>query len=180
MSKLLASLLSSYYPAYVASKLITPSLERKWKPSTKPKSGLWEMPLPLRINQIEEVKGLILFLKEYYLGTGIERPSFRVDDVKINFSELEGPRIRLMVSLAPYEANVKELVDIFAQWIETEKSYSFLISIQKISGEESIWVKGSYDFIDDLRRQILLWRFLSLKERTKYINGAKKEGLSGK
>lgn len=166
---LLAALLSSYYPAHAASKLITPSLERKWKPPTKPKSGLWEIPLPLRINQIEEVRGIMLFLKEYYLGTGIERPSFRVDDVKINLSEPEGPRIKLMVSLAPYEANVKESVDIFAQWIETENTYSFLISIQKKSGEESIWIKGSYDFMDDLRRQILLWRFLSVEERTKYM-----------
>ncbi|MEM2261433.1 MAG: FtsX-like permease family protein [Ignisphaera sp.] len=175
---LLAALLSSYYPARIASKLITPSLERKWKPPTKPKSGLWEIPLPLRINQIEEVKGLILFLKEYYLGVGIEKATFRVDEVKVNLSEIEGLRLKLMVSLAPYEANVKELVDIFARWVETEKSYSFLISIQKMSGEESIWIKGSYDFVDDLRKQMLLWRFLSAEERTRYIKKAKEDHLS--
>jgi len=174
---LLAALISSYYPARVASKLITPSLERKWKPSTKPKAGLWEMPLPLKINQIEEVKGLILFLKEYYLGVGIERRSFRVDNVGIDLSDPEGPRIKVAVSLAPYEAGVKATINISALWTEAEKSYSFMILIRKESGEESIWAKGSYEFIDDLRRQILLWRFLSVEERANYIDLAKKNNL---
>jgi len=104
--------------------------------------------------------------------------TFRVDEVKVNLSEIEGLRLKLIVSLAPYEANVKELVDIFARWVETEKSYSFLISIQKMSGEESIWIKGSYDFVDDLRKQMLLWRFLSAEERTRYIKRAKEDHLS--
>jgi ABC-type antimicrobial peptide transport system permease subunit len=170
---LLAALISSYYPARVASMLITPSLERKWKPPTKPKDGLWEMPLPLRINQVEEVKGLILFLKEYYFGAGVEKQNFRVDYVKINLSDPENLGMKIAVSLAPYEAGVKEIVDISARWSDAEKSYLFVISIQKERGEESIWIKGSYEFVDDLRRQILLWRFLPKEERAKYIDLAK-------
>ncbi|HID91229.1 TPA: ABC transporter permease, partial [Candidatus Bathyarchaeota archaeon] len=50
----IAALASSSYPASVAAKLITPSLERRWKPPTKPKGDEWTIPLPLKIPSLEE------------------------------------------------------------------------------------------------------------------------------
>ncbi|MEM2922010.1 MAG: FtsX-like permease family protein, partial [Candidatus Bathyarchaeia archaeon] len=72
---LISALVASVYPAYSAAKLVTVSLERKWKPPTKPKRGHWEIPLPVKITEVDEVGGLLTFLREYYLGAGTEKPS---------------------------------------------------------------------------------------------------------
>ncbi|MEO0252332.1 MAG: ABC transporter permease [candidate division WOR-3 bacterium] len=171
-----AALISSFYPAHVASRLITPSLERKWKPPTEPRGDAWELPLPLKLEQIEEVRGLMLFLKEYYLGVGIEKPSFRIDNLKVDFSNPKGPEIILTVSLVPYEANTKESVRVIAQYIDAENKYAFITLMRKESGDKNLWIHGSYEFADDLRRQILLWRLLPEERRRKYISMAKGEG----
>lgn len=169
---LVAAILSSSYPAYLASRLITPSLERKWRPRTKPRKGVWEIPLPVKMPEPDEVKGLITFLKEYYVGVGAERPSFRTLKVYTVSMDAKEPKLYLEVSLAPYEAGVMEKIDINTLWNEKDKSYDFTIILEKMMGGEDIWVRGSYAFVDDLRRQILLWRFLTVEDRTKYINMA--------
>ncbi|MEM2795120.1 MAG: FtsX-like permease family protein, partial [Thermofilaceae archaeon] len=47
-------LVSALYPALKASQLITPSLERVWKPPTKPRGDLWEIVFPLRLTSRSE------------------------------------------------------------------------------------------------------------------------------
>ena len=166
---LLSALVASVYPAYSAAKLVTVSLERKWKPPTKPKRGHWEIPLPMKIAEVDEVGGLLTFLREYYLGAGTEKPSFKVNNVHALSAGVSELRLRVELSLAPYEAGVNGTVDINALRDEQDKSWNFMIVLGKVTGEEDIWEKGSYAFVDDLRRQMLLWRFLSVDDRTKYI-----------
>ncbi|MEM2922011.1 MAG: hypothetical protein QXF26_06820, partial [Candidatus Bathyarchaeia archaeon] len=79
-------------------------------------------------------------------------------------------RLHIELSLAPYEAGVNGTVDINALRDEQDKSWNLMIVMSKATGEEDIWEKGSYAFVDDLRRQILLWRFLTLDDRNKYIS----------
>jgi len=172
---LVAALISSAYPSYLASRLITPSLERKWKPPTKPKEGLWEIPLPVKISELDEVRAILTFLREYYLGVGAERPSFRVLKVYTESMSTREPKLYLEAALAPYEAGTIERININALWNEKDKNYDFTIILERMIGVDDIWVKGSYAFVDDLRTQILLWRFLSVENRNKYIQMARKE-----
>jgi hypothetical protein len=37
-----------------------------------------------------------------------------------------------------------------------------------------MWASYAYFFIDDLRKQLLLWRALSAEERQRYIRGRQK------
>ncbi|MCP8321837.1 MAG: hypothetical protein H3Z52_13020 [archaeon] len=172
---LLAAIASSTYPAYLTSKLITPSLERKWKPPTKPKKGVWEIPLPMKIPEVDEVRGFIVFLKEYYLGAGVEKAHFHTTKVNtVSMSSME-PKLYLEIALAPFEAGVMSSVTINTLWNETEKKYDFSIVLQKTLGDETLWAKGSYFFIDDFRTQILMWRFIKVEDRNKYMALARKE-----
>ena len=159
----------------MTSRLITPSLERKWKPPTKPKEGLWEIPLPMKISELDEVKALLTFLREYYLGVGAERPSFRVLKVYTESMSTREPKLYLESALAPYEAGTSEKIIINTMWNEKDRNYDFTILLERMIGVEDIWVKGSYAFVDDLRTQILLWRFITVEDRNKYIQMARRE-----
>ncbi|TLN01155.1 FtsX-like permease family protein, partial [bacterium] len=54
---------STIYPMYKSTKLVTPSLERRWKVPTKPKGDNWEIPLPF-VSSEAEAEGILTFLKE--------------------------------------------------------------------------------------------------------------------
>lgn len=171
---LFASFVSSLYPARLASKLITPSLERKWKPPTKPKDDLWEMPLPVIIDDLDEVKGILAFLREYYAGLGAERTYYKILESSLNLMDAKEPSLTLKVALAPYEAGVAEKVSLSAVWNEKDNNYSFIVMMERLIGKREIWIQGSINFVDDLRKQMLLWRFLPTDSRRKYIEIAKK------
>ena len=174
MIVLLASFISSLYPARLASKLITPSLERKWKPPTKPKGDLWEMPLPVRVDSLDEVKGILVFLREYYMGVGAEKAYYKILESLISLIDTKEPKLSLKVALAPYEAGVAEKVTVNTLWNEKDESYSFMVIIERLIGKREIWIEGSLNFVDDLRKQILLWRFLPINSRNRYIEMAGK------
>ena len=103
---LLATVLSTIYPMLKASRLVTPTLERKWKPETRPRGKDWEIPLPFkRVSQ--EILGVMAFMKEYFDAHGVERAGlFMASDVKV---AQEGPRqwaLTAIVKLQPFDLGI--------------------------------------------------------------------------
>ena len=163
---ILSAVLASIYPAIISARLITPSLERKWTPPTKPKGDIWEIPLPVMFPSAREAKGFLNFLKEYYLGEGKMKAKFIVRDVKLDLEKLI---LELNVSLAPFELNISQQAVIATRFEEFSNKWTIVLTLKRISGVYSTWVTSSYNFIDDLRKQILIWRSLSPKEHEKYF-----------
>ncbi|MEM3137504.1 MAG: ABC transporter permease, partial [Thermofilaceae archaeon] len=103
-------LVSARYPALKASQLITPSLERVWKPPTKPRGDLWEIVFPLRLTSRSEALGLLEYLREYYEGVGSYKPSFRVIETGgVDASSLE---LKIKVLVTPVESGTEQAVSI--------------------------------------------------------------------
>ncbi|MEM2922300.1 MAG: ABC transporter permease, partial [Candidatus Bathyarchaeia archaeon] len=167
---IVAAVASSIYPASIASRMITPSLERKWKPATKPKGEIWEVPLPLSLPTQEEAAGFIEYLNEYYAGAGAQKSTFTVRQIR-NLSTAE-PSIELLVALSPYEMAITQLVKISGFMVLREQRFDFNIYMQKLTGPTNVWAVTSYYFVDDLRKQALLWRSLTAEEHRKYIERA--------
>jgi ABC-type antimicrobial peptide transport system permease subunit len=166
----LSSILASIYPSIVSARLITPSLERRWVPPTKPKGDLWEMPLPIEFPSIEEAKGFLKFLAEYYSGEGKEKAYFIIRSFSIDLSNLA---LSAEVSLAPFEANISQQVVISVNYDKTVAKGFTTLTTRRTGGTRSTWITSNYNFIDDVRKQVLLWRSLSPEEHETYIRGAK-------
>ena len=164
---MLACIASTIYPSIIAAKLITPSLERKWKPPTKPQGDLWELPLPIKIKSKEEILGIFRYLREYYLGLGAIRPGFRVLKVSsINHYDLS---MIMDVILTPTELGIRQSVKIQAIQ-QKDRTFSLAVFIERISGDYDQWKIRNYYFFDDVRKQLLLWRALPSSEKRKYIS----------
>ncbi|MCS7145822.1 MAG: FtsX-like permease family protein [Nitrososphaerota archaeon] len=171
---ILAAMLASVYPSRIAAMLVTPSLERKWRPPTKPKQGVWSLPLPLSIDSKDEATAFMAFLYEYYTGAGAQKPSFTVREVTPPLLNDRGEmRLELEVSLAPYEQGINQHVDIVSIYDEATKRYSFELVITKTSGSDAMWATQAYFFADDLRKQVLIWRSITVDERGKYLEASK-------
>lgn len=157
-------LAASLYPSYMASKLVTPSLLRKWRASTRPKGDRWELSIPLRIERFEAV-GILRFFKEYFTGAGVVGPGFRVTEVsEVDTEELA---LSLDVILTPVEHNVAQTAIIKA--VPSEKKYQFVLILNRKSGDPRLWEKRNRSFIDDIRKQALVWKSLVMDQRRAYI-----------
>jgi cell division protein FtsX len=102
---------ASLYPSILAAKLITPSLERKWAPPTKPHGDIWSMPLPFRTPYKNEVLGLLKYLKEYYSGIGFERRGFVIQ--RISDVDVDNLALTVNITLLPSELNLNQEAKIY-------------------------------------------------------------------
>jgi len=158
-------LASTIYPISVAARMITPSLERKWKPTTRPKGDVWEIPLPIAVATSDEALGILYYLNEYLLGAGKATRYFTV--LSVDGISIDNRSISFNVLLAPREMNVTQNVRI--TFALKENRYTAILSIRRLSGDYVTWRSSNYNFIDSMRKQLLLWRSLSKGERSKYI-----------
>lgn len=172
-----ATIISSLYPAWVASRLVTPSLERAWRITTKPRGDVWEIPLPFYVRE-DEAKGIIEYLYEdMYAHSAPEAPDFSVSNMKVRKGEVESKKfvsIDATVRLAPYEAGISEEISFFASEIAPDRWEARMIA-KRLTGPTDRWMRLHRMFVDHFRKQLLLWGSMIPSERAKYIERGKKK-----
>ncbi len=82
--------------------------------------------------------------------------------------------LRFKVALAPFEMNVVQQAEIAVLAYEIGRIYALTLRLKRLSGLRDLWVANNYYFIDDLRKQLLLWRSLSVEEHRRYGERAKR------
>lgn len=176
---ILVILLATAYPVWLASRSVTPSFERKWKLE---KVGIrrgdeYIIKIPVVVSPLE-LDGLIYYLLEYLdlFKVETEAKSFLVEDIKVESKTTpdgEVKTIKTRVRVRPFDygvsmlGNINFVVPFGSQNVRTE------LHIKRLGGVEYVWLKGVRNFTDEIRKQLLLWRALSLNERRKYIRKAK-------
>jgi len=164
---------TALYPAYKASKLVTPSLERKWKIATKPKGDVWNIPLPLRLASKTEAIAFLEYIREYF----DYRRAERVGNYQILSYELKPGKREVLAQivakcqLAPWDYGITQLVDL--KCFELEGAYSFELVLRRLTGPYSSWIISTKSLIGDIRLQILMWRSLRDEEKKKYLMRAR-------
>ncbi|MEM4228247.1 MAG: FtsX-like permease family protein [Thermoproteota archaeon] len=170
-------LAASLYPFYRVSVTVTPSLERKWRLQTKPKGDSWDIPIPFRIKEDDRAAGMAVFLHEYLWNKRIERAGvFAVESVEVNKIE-SGIAVKSRVWLAPFEQNIKQDMNIVILKSKTEQNFLISMNLTRVSGPYDSWVRFNYPFIDEVRKQMLIWNVLNPEDREKYIRMARERSL---
>lgn len=163
-----ATIISAILPAYNASRLITPSLERKWKITTRPRGDIWEIPLPFGIEKEAEVLGVLEYLGEYLSSRTIESEDpFIVQEVRVNLAE---HIVEATMQLIPLESGVWQRVQITAT--RAADRWELKLIIERKTGMREVWTSQNYRVVDALRKQLLLWRSLAPTIREQYIQKA--------
>jgi len=163
---ILAIVVASIYPSLKAYKRVTPSLKRKWEITTKPLGNKWYIPLPFRISSLIKAKGLMNYLLEYFEKTYprdfrlIKKPKLELKENIIT--------LKIETQLAPYDACITEEVKIVAS--PKNKRITIGVLAELKTGKRYLWISSHRKFIDHIRKQILLWRSLSSREKEKYQN----------
>jgi len=167
---MLLTVVSVLYPMRKASTLVTPSLERAWKIPTKPAGDEWGIPFPVVIPSDEEATGLCAYLSEFLeVHTG-EAEVFSLT----NLAHEEGEGLKRLVAgirLEPYERGVAQRAQISLIRDPQTKAWNVEVHLRKMTGELELWTRANRAFLDGLRKQFLMWRALTPKERLRYIKG---------
>jgi hypothetical protein len=173
-----AAYAATLYPMFQASRLVTPSLERRWKIPTKPKGDEWEIPFPF-VFQNREIQGILAFSFEFFQAHTTEKSgSFWVRDLKITKEGETGTSLEMIARIAPYEANIEQEVKILLLEKKGGERNTVLLHIRRIYGILSVWKMSNRSFIDAIRKQLLMWRSIPPAERERYIEIASRTFLN--
>ncbi len=165
------SLLSTVYPAVKAAKLVTPSLERKWKITTKPTGNMWSLPLPFRSTE-REACGVFEFIREYLEAHSIERVGLFYIDGGFNYSVRSTAKedVKIMsvrMRLAPFDQGIIQDFNLIARRIG--KVYVFEALVVRESGPDLPWISSNSAFFREIRKQFLIWRSLKPNLKDEYV-----------
>ena len=166
---MLVVMASALYPAHAAGKICTPGIERKWQPPAPVNDRLAiELPFTLVPN---DAFGMAVFLQEFWashqeqsIGAG-----FYIESLKV---AREGDRLLLTANawLAPFDQGVMQDVDLtMAPDLETGY-YTINLTIRRTAGDAATWARVNRTFLDDVRKQFLVWRTLTAEDRQSYID----------
>jgi hypothetical protein len=170
-SSMLIIVLSSIYPIFIAGRLVTPSLERTWHIPTAPVGDIWEVPLPFVVSSEKEAKGILAYLHEYMKAhASSDAPDFSVMDLQLATGTKDGRPFKHMkvdLRLVPYEVGLIQHLDLVIQ--KMEERWEFSLGIKRIQGPSDSWVHLNHNFIDTIRKQLLLWRGIKDTEKERYM-----------
>ncbi|MGC9202887.1 MAG: M28 family peptidase [Thermoproteota archaeon] len=162
------------YPIWKASTIVTPGLIRKFRFVTKEQSRVLNVPLPFFATE-KEVYAVLDFISEYLTSCKVEglAPFIVLTDPRYVYKTSEFTRkiiLETKLLLPPYDANITQLMQLIAQVEVGVERYEFLLHVELLTGSIENWRKSVNTSIETLRKQLLLWRTLTDKEKEKYLN----------
>jgi len=169
---------SAIYPARMASSLAVPDIQRRWR-LPAPKGDTWEFVFPFTVH-LRESLGLNAFLMTYFEGMSGRDigGSFTVKNA--TFAERRPKHYVLSADcwLAPYDLGVSQHVELHTRpSAEMEEYMELMLYAKRLSGEIGGWMRTNRPFLNDFRKQFLLWKTFPKPDRERFMRlGAERAG----
>jgi hypothetical protein len=176
-------LLSVLYPSRVAAAIAIPDVNRAWT-LPEPRGNQLVLTLPF-LMKYREQRGIGGFLRDYYLAhQDVSHGLFSTDDLSVGFhcpATRAGPteqgvardencvQLNTRVWLAPFDLGVKQRVELLFQPAADDPRFlEIQIALLREAGEANAWRRISKAFLDDIRKQLLIWRSLDEEAQAHY------------
>ncbi len=170
-------LLSVIYPSRVASRIAIPDVSRSWNlPPPEGSTLRVALPFLVKLHEQDCVGG---FLAEYYQAhTDISHGLFSTDELDVEYacpverSVSDHPacfNISFRAWLAPFDFGIRQRVEIIS--CPSPDYPGFLemqITLLRQTGEKNVWFRLSRGFLNDLRKQLLIWRSLDPGDKLQF------------
>jgi hypothetical protein len=185
--------LSALYPARLAAEMAMPDVNRSWTlPSAAGDRITMNLPFLLKY---EEEQGIMGFMTNFFLSyQDAAHGAFIVDNTSMQPEGLEamydgeaarraarrGARegekhgavcllLRANIWLAPFDFGIKQDLRVHCCPSEDNPGYLELaLQMNRMSGEVAAWFRANKNFIQALRKQMLLWRLLDKEAKDYY------------
>jgi hypothetical protein len=174
-------MLSTIYPLRISAKMSVPSVRRTWELKTtyEEDGKTWVIPLPFVAATEQEAAGIIEFLREFFLIYESESVggTFFAHQIQKKETNLERKEKHLtaVVNLAPFDAGLKQKVDLFTYFDEMNFRWIFEIHLERLEGILLAWESSVRRYVDVIRKQLLIWRSLPKEEKARIAEKFKKD-----
>ncbi|NBB95598.1 MAG: hypothetical protein GVY16_07635 [Planctomycetes bacterium] len=161
-------LVSTIYPAVKASRSANPGIQRRWR-IPKPKDDLYDLVFPFTVSTYD-ITGVVSFLEEHFENfSDTSIGCFATTNCHI-FRQEETDMLGFQadVALAPFDLGVNQRFALLSQPSDIEGIDEVRIMIVRTSGTSGDWQRSNRLFINDLRKQLLIWRSLPTEVMEKY------------
>ena len=84
----------------------------------------------------------------------------------------DGERLHLTANawLAPFDQGVMQDVDLTMEPDPDTGYFNIHLTIHRTAGDAATWERVNRTFLDDVRKQFLVWRTLSAEDRQSYVD----------
>lgn len=183
-------LLSALYPAVRASRSANPGLMRAWKAPAAEGDTL-TLVFPFTVSQYHAT-GILAFLREHFhnhgdvglghfLATGTEltstirtSPDVRrlsaAADSRVTEARAHALLLTATVSLAPFDLGVSQDFSLETRPSDIEGIDEIHVTLRRRSGQPRDWQRLNKPFLDEIRKQFLIWRSLAPETMEHYRN----------
>jgi hypothetical protein len=165
-------ILSTVYPARRASQLAVPDVTRRWK-LPDPDADRWHFEFPFTISG-NEVLGLFTFLTRYFdFHTESSMGTFFTHGANLSTYDAEterGYRIDTTIWLAPFDLGVSQTIRLSSTPTGAFGIHALEITIDRLSGDLASWKRCNQRFMNQIRKQFLIWRTIPEESQLQYRN----------
>ncbi|MGQ9662026.1 MAG: FtsX-like permease family protein [Kiritimatiellia bacterium] len=161
-------LLSSAYPAIKAARSANPGIQRMWK-LPKPMGDVFDISFPFTVSEYD-LTGIVSYLEEHFRSfTDTSIGVFATLDCRIlRQAENNMLGFSARVALAPYDLGIEQSFLMLSQPSDVEGIDEVRVLLRRTSGTYGDWQRANRVFINDLRRQFLIWRTLDAEVMKRY------------
>lgn len=150
---------SAVYPAFKASRSANPGLARSWAPPS-PDGDVLELVFPFTVSAYD-ITGVVSFLKEHFDNhTTAGLGQFIAQNASLQHSEGGQLGLTADLALAPFDLGVSEQFEMHSAPSRVPGIDEVIVRVSRKSGLPKDWMRLNKRFLDDLRRQFLIWRSL--------------------
>ena len=166
-------LLSTIYPALVATRTAVPSGKRKWSmPEHDGKKMNVVFPF---IYQPNLAPGVMHYLYEYFSlyteqSMGEQIATFEGIDIKEDEKGRPVYRLTYDLALVPLDLGVTQRVTFKCQFDEVVDSYRIEMLNERLSGQDTNWVTTNMPFLERLRKLLIRWRNIDTTQHKYYVD----------
>lgn len=169
--------LSSLVPAYMATKVASPSKDLDWK-IPQPDDGIIKVLLPFTVSKMA-APGMAAYLYEY-IEAHAEGAigNFTSDNLELNSNNSEAStnaellNIHSTIWLAPYDLGVRQDINLVMTDVGNDICALNLI-LKHETGQIRSWWRLNHVFITGIRSQLLQWRNIQPERVLGYIEQSK-------
>ena len=158
---------SALYPARMAGRICTPGIERRWKLPVVAGEHL-HVQLPFSLAR-REALGMAAFQAESWaanqeqsIGAGFYVEALEVEQVG------EKVRVAARVWLAPFDQGVVQETAMEIAPGADPHYCDIHVDLALVAGDLATWQRVVRTFLDDVRKQFLIWRTLEAESRRHY------------
>ncbi|SHK05687.1 Peptidase family M28 [Desulfatibacillum alkenivorans DSM 16219] len=184
-------LISVIYPSRVAARIAIPDVNRSWSLPDAEKNVInVSMPVLIRYDEVQGIGG---FIADYFasyqdVSHGIfstnkmevaphcQFMDFTADAVPILCTENQCEKrhclhLKVKAWLAPFDFGIMQRVDIYMAPSEDDPYFLEIRTVlTREAGETNAWKRINKVFVNQLRKQLLVWRSLTPEEKIRYTD----------